>query len=67
MGVTGEGELIDDIKLPPWASSVHEFVHKHREVSGPLLHMHTCMHTLHMHAHITHAHMHAHVAIQVSQ
>ena len=37
-GVYGDGDVIDDVKLPPWASSVHEFVHKHREVSELPLH-----------------------------
>lgn len=28
----GDGDVIDNVKLPPWASSVHEFVYMHREV-----------------------------------
>ena len=30
-GACGEGEEIGDVVLPPWASSLHEFVHMHRE------------------------------------
>ena len=32
-GACGEGDLISHVKLPPWASSAHEFVRIHREVS----------------------------------
>lgn len=31
-GPCGDGDVIDNVKLPPWAPSAHEFVHMHREV-----------------------------------
>ncbi len=31
-GSCGEGPVISDVKLPPWAESAHEFVRLNREV-----------------------------------
>ena len=31
-GAHGEGSVISDVKLPPWANSPHEFVRINREV-----------------------------------
>ena len=31
-GAHGEGPVISDVKLPPWADSPHEFVRINREV-----------------------------------
>ena len=31
-GSCGEGPIISDVKLPPWAESAHEFVRLNREV-----------------------------------
>ena len=44
-GACGEGDVISDVQLPPWASSAHDFVRTHREVSCTYLHVATtqCM------------------------
>lgn len=30
LGITNEGEIIDDVLLPPWARSIHDFMNKLR-------------------------------------
>lgn len=32
-GACEEGDVINDVTLPPWSSSAHDFIRIHREVS----------------------------------
>lgn len=37
LGAQEDGNTVDDIELPPWASTPEEFVRIHRMVSDPLI------------------------------
>ena len=36
-GPCDEGGVIDDVRLPPWAQSAHDFIRIHREVWASVL------------------------------